>query len=179
MTALCKPRRKPSPKTDHTGTLILFFPDSGIVRKYISVLKPHSLWYFVMAAWPVWDREHIHSKHVPMLRWQDNYLPLHLLPPLLLQYVNAIAAMGWEIHIQAFQRQCSVCICQPSSPDIAPLDFHLFWSLQNSLNRKNFNSLEDCKKHLEQLFAQKDKKFWEDRIMKLPERWQKVMEQNV
>ena len=25
------------------------------------------------------------------------------------------------------------------------------------------------KNHLEQFFAQKDKKFWEDRIMKLPE----------
>ena len=29
------------------------------------------------------------------------------------------------------------------SPEIAPLDFHLFWSFQNSLNGKNFNSLED------------------------------------
>ena len=30
---------------------------------------------------------------------------------------------------------------------------------------------------LEQLFAQKDNKFWEDGIMKFPEKWQKVMEQ--
>ena len=29
----------------------------------------------------------------------------------------------------------------------------------------------------EQLFAQKDK-FWEDGIMRLPEKWQKVVEQN-
>ena len=36
----------------------------------------------------------------------------------------------------------------------------------------------DCKRHLEQFFAQKDKKFWEDGIMKLPEKWQKVVEQN-
>ena len=43
---------------------------------------------------------------------------------------------------------------------------------------KIFNSLEDCKRHLEQFFAQKDKKFWEDGIMKLPEKWQKVVEQN-
>ena len=28
------------------------------------------------------------------------------------------------------------------------------------------------------VFAQKDKKFWEDGIMKLPEKWQKVVEQN-
>ena len=63
------------------------------------------------------------------------------------------------------------------SPDIACSDFHLFQSLQNSLNGKNFNSLEDCKRHLEQFFAQNDKKFWEDGIMKLPEKWQKVVEQ--
>ena len=32
---------------------------------------------------------------------------------------------------------------------------------------------------MEEFFAQKkDKKFWEDGIMKLPEKWQKVVEQN-
>ena len=67
----------------------------------------------------------------------------------------------WEVLIQL-----------PYSPDIAPLDFHLFRSLQNSLNGKNFNSLEDCKRHLEQFFAQKDTKFWENGIMKLPGKWQ-------
>ena len=74
--------------------------------------------------------------------------------------------LGWEVLIHLLY-----------SLDIAPLDFHLFWSLQNSLNGKNFSSLEDCKSHLEQLFAQKDKKFWEDGIMKLSEKWQKVVEQ--
>ena len=64
------------------------------------------------------------------------------------------------------------------SPDIVPSDFHFFQSLQNYLNGKKFNSLEKCKKYLEQFFAQKDKKFWEDGIMKLPEKWQKVVEQN-
>ena len=42
----------------------------------------------------------------------------------------------------------------PYSPDTASLDFHLFWSLQNSLNGKNFKFLEDCKRYLEQFFAQ-------------------------
>ena len=32
--------------------------------------------------------------------------------------------------------------------------------------------------HLEQFCVQKDKKFWEDGIMNLPERQQKVVEQN-
>ena len=74
--------------------------------------------------------------------------------------------LGWEVLIHP-----------PYSPDIAPSVFHLFQSLQNSLNGKNFHSLEDCKRHLEQFFAQKDKKFWEDGIMKLPGKWQKVVEQ--
>ena len=75
--------------------------------------------------------------------------------------------LGWEVLIHP-----------PYSPGIAPSDFHLFWSLQNSLTGKNFNSLEDCKRYLEQFFAQKDKKFCEDGIMKLPEKWRKVVEQN-
>ena len=71
-----------------------------------------------------------------------------------------------------------VLIHLPCSPDITTSDFHLFWSLQISLKGKNVNSLEDCKRHLEQFFAQKNKTFWEDRIMKLPEKWLKVVEQN-
>ena len=67
--------------------------------------------------------------------------------------------LGWEVLIHLLY-----------SSDYTPLDFNLFWSLQISLNGKNFNSLEDCKRHLEQFFAQKDKKFWEDGIMKLPEK---------
>ena len=65
--------------------------------------------------------------------------------------------LGWEVLIHLLY-----------SPDIASLDLHLIRSLKIFLNRKNFHSLENCKKHLEQLFAQKDKKLWEDVIMKLP-----------
>ena len=54
--------------------------------------------------------------------------------------------LGWEALIHPLY-----------SPDIAPSDFRLFWSLQNYLNGKKFNFLEDCKRHLEQFFAQKDK----------------------
>ena len=74
--------------------------------------------------------------------------------------------LGWEVLIHP-----------PYSPDIAPSDFHFFQSLQNALNGKNFNSLEDCKRHLDKFFAQKDKKFWEDGITKLPEKLKKVVEQ--
>ena len=39
----------------------------------------------------------------------------------------------------------------------------------------NLNSLKDCRSHVEQFFAQKDKKFRQDRIMNLPGKWQKKM----
>ena len=42
---------------------------------------------------------------------------------------------------------------------------------------KIFNSLGDCKRHVGQLFAQKDEKFQKDETMKVPEKWQKVVKQ--
>ena len=78
--------------------------------------------------------------------------------------MQKLLQLGWEVLIHLLY-----------SPDIEPSDFHLFRSLQNSLNGKNFNSREDCKRHLEQFLAQKDKKFWEDGIVKLPGNWQKVV----
>ncbi|GFT57266.1 histone-lysine N-methyltransferase SETMAR [Trichonephila clavipes] len=65
----------------------------------------------------------------------------------------------------------------PYSPDLAPSDYYLFRSLQNFLDGKTFTSNE-VKNHLDQFFANKDQKFYERGIMLLPERWQKVLDQN-
>ena len=73
---------------------------------------------------------------------------------------------GWEVMLHL-----------PYSPDLAPSDYYLFRSLQNSLNGKTSNDDEAVKSHLVQFFADKDEKFYERGIMKLPERWQ-VIEQN-
>ncbi|XP_006145801.1 histone-lysine N-methyltransferase SETMAR-like [Tupaia chinensis] len=66
----------------------------------------------------------------------------------------------------------------PYSPDLAPSDFHLFRSLQNSLRGITFNSEEAVNQYLVRFFADKDRSFYEQGIMKLTERWQKVIEQN-
>ena len=97
--------------------------------------------------------ELVNRKHI--IFHQDNARP-HVS----LMTRQKLLQLGWEVPIHP-----------PYSPDIAPLDFHLFRSLQNFLNGKHFNSLEDCKGHLEQIFAQKNKKFWEDGNMKLPGKW--------
>ena len=66
----------------------------------------------------------------------------------------------------------------PYSPDLAPSDYFLFRSLQNSSNGKNFNNDDDIKSYLIQFYANKNQKFYERGIMMLPERWQKVIDQN-
>ena len=56
------------------------------------------------------------------------------------------------------------------------LDF-FFGLCKILLMKKNCHFLEDCTRHLEQSFVQKEK-FWENGIMELLEKWQKVVKQN-
>lgn len=64
----------------------------------------------------------------------------------------------------------------PFSPDLAPSDYYLFRSMQNSLNGKIFNDADDVKLHLIQFFAGKNQKFYEHGIMTLPERSSNVID---
>jgi len=66
----------------------------------------------------------------------------------------------------------------PYSLDIAPSDYHLFRSLQNSLNGVKLASKEACENHLKQFFDQKPQKFCRDGIMVLPQKWQNIIENN-
>jgi len=65
----------------------------------------------------------------------------------------------------------------------APSDFHLFRSLQNSLNEKNFGSedavdAENCRKHLTIFFDGKPRNFYKKGIYKLIKCWQTIVENN-
>ena len=52
----------------------------------------------------------------------------------------------FDAQAKLLQLDWEVLIHSSYSPDLAPSDFHLLQSLQHFLN---FNSLEDCKQHLE------------------------------
>ena len=77
-----------------------------------------------------------------------------------------------------FELGRGVMLHPPYSPDLAPSDYFLFRSLQNHLNGKTFHSNESVKNELIQFFAPKNQTFCESGIMKLTERWQKVVEKN-
>ena len=70
----------------------------------------------------------------------------------------------------------TVWVRSSDSPTICTRHCTYFGPYKIVLSGKYFNSLEDCKRHLEQLFAQKDTKFSEDEIVKWSEKWQKIVE---
>ncbi|GFV73263.1 histone-lysine N-methyltransferase SETMAR [Trichonephila clavipes] len=66
----------------------------------------------------------------------------------------------------------------PYSPDLAPSEYHLFLALKNFLSDKKLGSREDCENRLLEFFANKDQDFYERGIIKLPLKWQQILQQN-
>ncbi|KAG5327048.1 SETMR methyltransferase, partial [Acromyrmex heyeri] len=89
-----------------------------------------------------------------------------------------------RLHISLITRQklreldWEVLMHPPYSPDIAPSDYHLFRSLQNSLNDIKLASKKAYENHLKQFFDQKPQKFYRNGIMALPQKWQNIIENN-
>lgn len=63
----------------------------------------------------------------------------------------------------------------PYSPDIAPSDFHLFRSMQHFLKGREFKDKGAIEKALEDFFGSKNEKFFRDGIECLPQRWEKII----
>ncbi|KAG5305532.1 SETMR methyltransferase, partial [Acromyrmex insinuator] len=61
--------------------------------------------------------------------------------------------LGWEVLMHP-----------PYSPDLAPSDYHLFRSLQNSLDEKTLADERAAENHLKKFFADKPQKFYTDGI---------------
>ena len=66
----------------------------------------------------------------------------------------------------------------PYSPDLAPSDYHLFRSLRNHLVKNQFNDQAQLKSDLENFFSSLSRKFFEDGILDLHNRWEYVIDNN-
>ena len=80
---------------------------------------------------------------------------------------NKLTELGWEVLIHP-----------PYRPDFAPSDYHLFRALQNSLDGKKLADRDTAEAHLDKFFNNKPQKFYTDGIIKLSEKWQKVIDNN-
>lgn len=87
-------------------------------------------------------------------------------PHIAVQVKNTIKDLGWDLLPHAAY-----------SPDLAPTDYHLFRSLEHSLRNKSFANCQEVRKHLNSFFESKPASFYRDGIRKLPERWQKVIDE--
>jgi len=91
---------------------------------------------------------------------------------------NARPHVALAVRQKLLQFDWDVLPHPPYSPDLAPSDYYLFLSLKNSLRGKSFKSISEIKTHLDEYFTSKLQQFWKEGIMRLPERWKKVIEQN-
>lgn len=80
---------------------------------------------------------------------------------------QVIQEYGWDLMVHP-----------PYSPDIAPSDYHLFRSLQNSLSGREFDSLEAIKTYLDDFFDHRPRDFYQRGIFQLPDRWRRVIQKN-
>ena len=78
-----------------------------------------------------------------------------------------LTELGWEVLMHP-----------PYSPDLAPPEYNFFRSLQNFLHGKKLANKKAAENHVAKFFATKPQKFYTHGIIKLPEKWQKIKDNN-
>ncbi|GFY24785.1 histone-lysine N-methyltransferase SETMAR [Trichonephila clavipes] len=81
-------------------------------------------------------------------------------------------------HQKFWEPDWEVLMHPPYSPDPAPSEYPLFIALQNFLSDTKLGSREDCENPLLEFFVNEDQYFYERGIMKLPLKWQYIVQQN-
>ncbi|GFU52233.1 histone-lysine N-methyltransferase SETMAR [Trichonephila clavipes] len=75
--------------------------------------------------------------------------------------------LGWKVLIHP-----------PYSTYLAPSDYLLFLALRSFLSDKKLRSREDCENQLLEFFVNKNQDLCERGVMKLPLKWQQIIQQN-
>lgn len=96
----------------------------------------------------------------------------------ILLHVNARPHIGKTVKETLLQLHWEILPHPAYSPDIAPSDYHLFRSMQHGLAGTRFKNAEEVRKWVDDWIASKPISFYRDGIAKLPERWEKVVQNN-
>lgn len=64
----------------------------------------------------------------------------------------------------------------PYSPDLSPTDYHLFRSLSHFLKDRHYDDEDHLKNDLQNFFTSRSPEFYCNGIMKLPDKWQEVVD---
>ncbi|GFY17137.1 histone-lysine N-methyltransferase SETMAR [Trichonephila clavipes] len=91
---------------------------------------------------------------------------------------NARPQTSVVTHQKLWELDWEVLMHPPQSPDLAPSDYFHFLALQNILSDKKLGSREDCENRLLEFFTNKSQDFYERGNMKLPLKWQQIVQKN-
>lgn len=100
-----------------------------------------------------WSKQSSLVNRKQVLFLQDNARP-HIAKMTLAK----IAELKWEIMLHP-----------PYSPDLSPIDFHLFLGLDNHMKNRTFNNEDDLKTNVHNFFQSKTKDFYKNGIIQLGE----------
>ena len=98
--------------------------------------------------------------------------------PFILQHNNAKLHRSSVVYQTINELRWEVVPHPAYSPNIAPCDYHLFRSLQNSLAEQQFQNEVEVRKIVDDFISLTDHAFFRCGIHQLPERWQRVVEVN-
>ena len=94
------------------------------------------------------------------------------------QHDNALSHVAKGVKETLAALNLDVLPHPPYSIDIAPSDYHLFWSMAHGLAEQHFTSYDEAKNWVDSWIASKDEEFFKRGIRMLPERWSKIVERH-
>ena len=97
---------------------------------------------------------------------------------MILQHNNAKPHRSSVVYQTINELRWEVLPHPANSPDIAPCNYHLFRSLQNSLAEQQFQNEVEVRKIVDNFILSTNHDFFRCGIHQLPERWQRVVEVN-
>ena len=93
----------------------------------------------------------------------------------ILQHDNARPHDARSVKTYLETLKWEVLLYSPYSQDVAPSDYHLFWSMVHGLAHQHFRSYEEVKTWIDSWIFSNYASFFRDGIWQLPGRWKNIV----